>query len=213
MKQERTSEFFDEYASDFNAIYGTRSRPLDRFLNRWLRTSMLLRFEETVRRSNPADGASAIDIGCGPGHYSEALALNGATRVLGIDFAPRMIEIASERAQKSGIGDRCEFVVGDFLEMEADERFDFAVVMGFMDYIRDPSEVIGKVAAQTRRTAFFSFPAARGFLAWQRKLRYRSRCDLFLYERDQVRALFADWPGEVEILKLRRDYFVAASKA
>lgn len=38
-------------------------------------------------------------------------------------------------------------------------------------------------------SADFSFPVKKGFLAWQRRLRYRSRCDLYMYDERGVEAL------------------------
>jgi 2-polyprenyl-3-methyl-5-hydroxy-6-metoxy-1,4-benzoquinol methylase len=67
------------------------------------------------------------------------LARRGAARVLGVDFAPGMIEIAKQRAERTGVADRCTFTLGDFLTAGGDEKFDYAIVMGFMDYIADPA--------------------------------------------------------------------------
>ncbi len=75
--------------------------------------------------------------------------------------------------------------------------------------MRDPRQVIQKVVSVTRRTAFFSFPAAGGVLAWQRKLRYRTRCELFLYTAEQIKELFRGMEiRECEIEKISRDFFV-----
>ena len=38
-----------------------------------------------------------------------------------------------------------------------------------------------KILSLTANTAFFSFPLNGGLLAWQRKLRYRRRCALYMY--------------------------------
>ena len=48
-----------------------------------------------------------------------------------------------------------------------------------------------------------------GPLAWQRKLRYHNRCDLYLYTEPQIRAL-ADASGakSSSIEMISRDYFV-----
>ena len=54
-----------------------------------------------------------------------------------------MIGLARERA--SGVGDRCEFVVGDILDFCSAEKFDFSIVMGVMDYIDAPDQMIEKV--------------------------------------------------------------------
>jgi hypothetical protein len=83
--------------------------------------------------------------------------------------------------------------------------------MGFMDYIDDPRVVIDKVLSHTTSKAFFSFPAAGGFLAWQRKMRYRKRCDLYLYREKQIAELFAHAAcHHAEITRIARDYFVTA---
>ena len=69
--------FFDRYAHDFDAIYGTR-RSLVSILNPILRRSMRRRYDKTLRYSQPLAGKTALDIGCGPGNYSIALASLGA---------------------------------------------------------------------------------------------------------------------------------------
>jgi 2-polyprenyl-3-methyl-5-hydroxy-6-metoxy-1,4-benzoquinol methylase len=208
----RTSRFFDSYAHDFDAIYGTRNNPLNSLINRFLRKSMMLRYRRTIEGCDPIDGRTVIDIGCGPGHYAIALAKKGARHVLGIDFADRMIELANEYAQRAGVSDRCEFVCGDFMTYPADHTFDYSILMGFMDYVADPREVIERAVAVTGSRAFFSFPADGGFLSWQRKLRYRRRCDLYLYKPDRLKDLFARLPGvSMSIEKIARDYFVTAS--
>ena len=167
----RTAEFFDQYASDFSAIYGNDNTPLNAVVNRLFRKSMVLRYERTLAGCNPIEGKSVIDIGCGPGHYAVALAARGAARVVGVDFASGMIDLAKKRAERAGVAERCTFTLGDFLEVTGDEKFDYAVVMGFMDYIEDPKALMQKVLRVCRGKAFFSFPADGGLLAWQRRLR------------------------------------------
>jgi 2-polyprenyl-3-methyl-5-hydroxy-6-metoxy-1,4-benzoquinol methylase len=205
---ERTSRFFDSYAHDFGAIYGTSNGLVTRIVNRLFRESMMIRYRKTIEGCDPIKGRSVIDIGCGPGHYCVTLARMGAGRVLGLDFAPDMIDLARGNAKSAGVGDICDFVCEDFMAFEAHVRFDYAILMGFMDYIRDPSPLIEKVVSLTSARAFFSFPAAGGLLAWQRKFRYRRRCDLYLYTEDDLRRLFAGGPGRIEVERIARDFFV-----
>jgi hypothetical protein len=81
--------------------------------------------------------------------------------------------------------------------------------MGFMDYIAKPADVISKVISITTRRAFFSFPKAGGLLAWQRQVRYRSRCELYMYSREQVEQLFKQVTDRrVTIEPIARDMFV-----
>lgn len=205
---ERTSHFFNDYAADFDSIYGNDNRALDRIVNRLFRRAMLVRFEKTLAGCQPATGRTVIDIGCGPGHYGIALARAGAERVLGLDFAPGMLKIACERADAAGVAQRCAFVLGDFLHYPIPERFDYAIVMGFMDYVRDPRPVIDRVLAIIKRRAFLSFPKAGGPLAWQRQWRYRNRCDLFLYRYQQIHDLLSPTGASFSIEPIGRDFFV-----
>jgi 2-polyprenyl-3-methyl-5-hydroxy-6-metoxy-1,4-benzoquinol methylase len=207
--RKRTSEFFDSYAHDFSAIYGTSNNPLNRIVNRLFRKSMMIRYRKTIEGCYPIQGKRVIDVGCGPGHYCVALARRGARRVLGLDFAPGMIDLARSNARSTGVEDVCDFACEDFMSFQVPVSFDYAVLMGFMDYIRDPGPVIEKVLAVTSSKAFFSFPAAKGFLAWQRKLRYSRRCDLYLYTEDDLKGLFANRvSGGFNIERIERDFFV-----
>jgi len=208
----QTAKFFDEYAKDFNAIYGNENTLVNAVTNRLFRKSMLLRYERTLAGCAPVQGKTVIDIGSGPGHYAVALAAGGAARVLGVDFAPGMIDIARARAAAAGVGDRCTFTLGDFLEASGEEKFDYAVVMGFMDYIEKPRELIEKVLRICRGKAFFSFPADGGPLAWQRRLRYRNRCPLYLYTEPQIRQLVSGVGARsTSVEMISRDFFVTLS--
>lgn len=205
----RAAAFFDAYAGDFNAIYGTVNTLPNRVINRLFRQSMRLRYEKTLAGCAPIVGKTAIDVGCGPGHYAIALAKAGAGSVLGVDFAPAMIDLARRNAAAAGVEARCRWEHGDFLAHPITGTFDYAIVMGFMDYIAEPEPVIRRVLKLTKCRAFFSFPAAGGLLAWQRKLRYRSRCDLFLYDRQQIERPFNELaPGKFAVERIDRDFFV-----
>jgi 2-polyprenyl-3-methyl-5-hydroxy-6-metoxy-1,4-benzoquinol methylase len=208
MPEKSVSEFFDSYSSDFNALYGTQKGVVNSLANRIFRRSMKLRFELTVRGCSPIKGKRVLDIGCGPGHYAVHLAKQGAARVLGLDFAPGMLDIARENARRNGVDGHCQFINADFLSHPLDEEFDYTIAVGFMDYIKNPANVIDKVLTITSSNAFFSFPVDGGLLAWQRKQRYKGRCDLFLYSLEQVKELFQNKGQNVEIERISRDFFV-----
>jgi 2-polyprenyl-3-methyl-5-hydroxy-6-metoxy-1,4-benzoquinol methylase len=208
----RTASFFDAYAKDFNAIYGNENTLVNGVVNKLFRKSMMLRYEKSLAGCQPIQGKTVIDIGCGPGHYSVALAAQGAARVLGVDFAPGMIDISRKRAEGAGVADRCTFTLGDFLAVSGDEKFDYAIVMGFMDYIEDAGALMRKVLGVCRGKAFFSFPADGGPLAWQRRLRYRSRCELYMYTEPQIRSLVSALGVKSSSIEpISRDFFVTLS--
>jgi len=86
--------------------------------------------------------------------------------------------------------------------------------MGFMDYMSEPRKMVEKAMSLTRSKAMFSFPIAGGILGWQRSLRYKKRCDLFLYRHEELEKLFASIPGVKATIKpIARDFFVTASHA
>lgn len=207
----QTQEFFGAYADDFDAIYGKNQGWLQSLINRYLRKSMRLRFELSLANCSPIEGKTVLDVGCGPGHYSITLAKSGARNVLGIDFAPQMIELANQKARELNLEDRCSFQPADFFELVSSQQFDYVLLMGFMDYMKDAKAVVDKALSLARESCFFSFPASGGLLAWQRKLRYSKRCPIYLYSYQQIVDLFS---GRQDILvtikKIGRDYWVKA---
>jgi len=209
VSKKKISDFFDSYAGDFNAIYGNKNTLLNTIVNKFFRKSMKRRYIKTIEGCCPIEGKSVIDIGCGPGQYSITLARMGAKYVCGIDFAKGMIDLARQNARRLGVEDRCNFILADFMTYPIEDIFDYSIIMGFMDYIENPRKVIEKVLFVTRSKAFFSFPVDRGILAWQRKLRYKRRCDLFMYNLEQLDQLFMNKiHKKVEVEKIRRDFFV-----
>lgn len=212
MSKRAVSEFFDSYAHNFDAIYGNQNNLWNSVINRLFRKSMRARYFKSLKGCDPIEGKTVLDVGCGPGHFSIALASRGAAHVLGVDFAPGMIEIAKKRAAQAGVGDRCQFVTADFMANPPQERFDYTIVCGFMDYVAEPQNLVDIVLSLTKSKAFFSFPVKGGPLGWQRQLRYRNRCDLFLYGKQDVDRLFSG-PRckDHHIEKISRDYFVTAT--
>jgi len=213
MTAERTQGFFHQYADDFDAIYSNRTGLFNGVVNNLFRTSMKLRFRKTIEGCYPIEGKTILDVGCGPGHYAITLAQRGAAHVQGIDFADGMLRIAAEHAGKAGVRNRCDFGIADFSTYSAAAPFDYVIVMGFMDYIADPRKIVEKVISLTRSKAFLSFPRSGGLLAWQRQIRYRKRCDLFLYNREQLDQLFSSFPQvKATIEPIARDFFVTLTR-
>ena len=55
-------------------------------------------------------GMKICDIGCGSGRFVASLAKRGA-QVTGVDFAPEMLKLGAQLAEKEGVADRCKFVL------------------------------------------------------------------------------------------------------
>lgn len=200
--------FWDSYASDFDAIYGTKNSLFNNTINKLFRKTMKIRFEKTLLII-PDERVSVIDIGCGPGHYCFSLAQNGQREILGIDYSETMIQLATDHAKDLGLENKLKFEIVNFLEFEPERKFDYSIMMGFIEYFENPELVIKKALAITNRTIMISFPVAGGFLAFQRKLRYKRRCFLRLYRYEDIKKIMSDLNiSSFTIEKIQRDFFV-----
>ena len=64
----------------------------------------------------------------------------------------------------------------------------------------------------TGEKAFFSFPSSQHWLALQRKIRYRFKCDLYLYNKKRVEKIFNQLtPNKFMVDDLKRDFFVTVN--
>lgn len=209
IEEKKVKEFFDEYADGFASIYLEKKSVLRKIIDKLFRKDVYLRFDKTIENCKPAEDKTILDVGCGPGLYCIELARIGASKVVGIDFASKMIELAKEFAQKFEVQNKCEFVVADFLEYEFPKKYDFTIAMGYIEYCPEPEKILKKMISLTNYKIFLSFPEKKGFLAWQRKVRYKLKCPLFLYSKEDIEKLIksvTSLPFKIE--KLARDYYV-----
>jgi 2-polyprenyl-3-methyl-5-hydroxy-6-metoxy-1,4-benzoquinol methylase len=203
--------FWNSYASEFDSIYGTGSSFFKHIINILFRQAIKLRFERTLA-SIPDDKVSVVDIGCGPGHYCFALAGSGKRSVLGLDFSEQMIAIAKNHTAAININGNLDFKLVSIDSYSPAEKFDYSIMMGFIEYFENPEAIIRKAVSITNKKIFISFPVSGGILGWQRKIRYRSRCYLKMYSRKQIEDLMISLDiKNYSIIKLSRDYFVTIS--
>ena len=205
-------EHFDAGAERFDAIYDDAKGPLGRFIdNRW-RGVVRERFRLVLERLSPVEGMTVLDVGTGSGRYCLALAQRGARRAVGIDFAPRMIEIAREQARCLGVSDRCEFYVGSFPEEVPLGRYDAVTAMGFFDYVSDPVAMVKAMDQLREGTLLMSFPKAREWRAPIRRVRFTLlRCPLYLYSQARIGQILRNaGVTRYECVDLGRDYIIIA---
>ncbi|MEO8011816.1 MAG: bifunctional 2-polyprenyl-6-hydroxyphenol methylase/3-demethylubiquinol 3-O-methyltransferase UbiG [Dokdonella sp.] len=86
-------------------------------------------------------GASALDVGCGGGLLSEALAAAGA-RVTAIDLSPAVLDVARLHLLESGLEVDYRQISAEDMAPEATARFDVITCMEMLEHVPDPASVI-----------------------------------------------------------------------
>jgi len=99
-------------AAGFDAIYSGKKPLPSRVWDRLTRRSLHERLDYCLTTLAPLAGRTVLDVGCGSGRGSIALADQGAT-VVGIDVSGRMLEMARELAQEKQLSDRCTFELAE----------------------------------------------------------------------------------------------------
>lgn len=78
-----------------------------------------------------------IDLGCGPGLYTELLAKKGYA-VTGIDISPKSIEYAKKSAEEQKLS--IQYLNEDFIHLQINEKFDFCILVYQIFATLSPSE-------------------------------------------------------------------------
>lgn len=189
---DRTQRYFDRHAAAFDSLYH-EGQPISRAFNRAFRKAIYERFAITFEASEPVAGNSILDIGCGSGRYAVEFARRGAARVVGLDYAAGMLNLAREYAHSSGVADRCEFVQGDFTALQVNERFDTVIAIGVFDYQDKPVEFLRRMAHCSRGRIIATFPGKSLIRMRIRQVRYWLKdCPVLFYTETDVRRIAAD---------------------
>lgn len=87
-----------------------------------------------------------VDLGCGKGAISVALANEFDCLVTGIDALPDFVESAKTYAIKSGVSEKCDFYTGDIrTEIFSMKGFDVAILGAIGNVLGDVGETLTKV--------------------------------------------------------------------
>ncbi len=128
--------FFHGFADTFDTFYDGKRSPVMQWIDRRFRSDMFIRYELTFSRLGDLSGRRGIDIGCGSGPYvAEALPAR-APPTSWPSIQPRGCSISPGSGSKNWrLSDRLTTVEGYFPQAAPPGPFDFAIVMGVMDYV------------------------------------------------------------------------------
>jgi len=91
-------------------------------------------------------GKQVLDVGCGGGILSEAMAKKGA-HVLGIDLAEKPLKVAALHKLESGVALDYECISAEDLAARAPASRDVVTCMEMLEHVPDPASIVAACAA------------------------------------------------------------------
>ena len=106
-----------------------------------------------MRQLNVQPGTFAIDVCCGTGDWTIALAkaVGPSGQVVGLDFSDQMLKIAEKKVAAAGLQDRITFVRGDAMHLPyTDDKFDLATIGFGLRNVPDANQVLREMTRVIR---------------------------------------------------------------
>ncbi|HEX4153471.1 MAG TPA: bifunctional 2-polyprenyl-6-hydroxyphenol methylase/3-demethylubiquinol 3-O-methyltransferase UbiG [Steroidobacteraceae bacterium] len=102
-----------------------------------------------VERAAPLPGRNVVDVGCGGGILAESMARRGA-RVLGIDLAGAVLDVAELHALQTGISVEYRAIAAEDLAQQRPGEFDLATCMEMLEHVPEPAATLAALHGLVR---------------------------------------------------------------
>jgi 2-polyprenyl-3-methyl-5-hydroxy-6-metoxy-1,4-benzoquinol methylase len=194
--------YWDRHSGEFDQIYTHKKPRMGIILDRVFRKDMYDRFRFVLDNSEPIEGKTILDAGCGSGHFSVEFARRRARRVTGIDISANMVRLSHELAKLTKVQHICDFRKSSILDFQPGIKYDVSIAIGLLDYIKDPLPVLAKLRELSQGMIVLSFPRLLTWRAPVRKLRlFLHGCDVYFYSKSRIKALLKSSGLEVSKMK------------
>lgn len=112
----------------------------------WVIDQIKKKFGETTK-------VKILDVGCGGGFLSNALAESGF-EVLGLDASAESLKVAKAHDHTKSI----EYILGDAYSLPfADKSLDVVTAMDFLEHVEDPEKVVKEISRVLKPNGLFIF--------------------------------------------------------
>jgi len=113
---------------------------------------------EWINNLAPINGKAVLDVGCGGGILSDAMARSGAT-VTGIDLATKSLKVAQLHALETQTPNvNYREVSAEALAEEAPAQFDVVTCMEMLEHVPDPASIVKACATLVKPVAGYFSP-------------------------------------------------------
>lgn len=92
-------------------------------------------------------GQTVVDIGCGLGYFSIALAkiVGASGKVIALDIQSQMIQRAKRRAESHGVANQIDFRLCNATHLGVESPVDFALAFWVVHEVKDPKKLLIEV--------------------------------------------------------------------
>ncbi len=104
---------------------------------------------EYINLHSPVRGLKVLDVGCGGGLISEALATFGA-EVTGIDMGEAPLSVAELHLLESGVEVEYKKITAEELAEQRPEYYDVVTCLEMLEHVPDPGSVIAACSAMVK---------------------------------------------------------------
>lgn len=204
MDENKVKNYFEDIAQEFDNIYDNEGTLITKITNKLFRKSLYERMPISLGECGDIKNKTIIDIGCGSGRLCYLLAKENASKVVGVDYSQKMIDIAKKFVKKKDLEEKIQFECVDFFaKYETKEKFDISIALGVFDYLQNPEKFLDKIKRVTKEKIIVSYPAKYAFQAPIRRVwLYSRKCPVFFYTEPQLQRIYENAGlKEIKIMK------------
>ena len=140
------NRFFNKYCAQLNSedvteLYDTayynkiKNHPTKTLVNGKFKINIYNKYSYEYLLNKINERTQLLDLGCGEGDFTLALAAQNIKLAVGVDFSENNIAEADKRAKEAGLS--CEFHRGELQSLSLESKFDFITLNDVTEHLSD----------------------------------------------------------------------------